>query len=848
MRVYVIELKNCISAGTSAYLLSGPVVSGISANYYYALDISGLVTGEQSVSPLTGETTFPDLSFSTIDGKKDSPTDTGDITYLLTTYRNNIYQNQVILWEGDDVTAFGSFTKCYTGYVSNITRESGGYSWQTASLFSRMEWPISFRTGSFQIATADIDYGDRQAEIYKSVNLTTQTRTNFIDTTLANWTVDAGTYDNPGGPTRIRPTTNGVCTMHRDINQGTGANNIKYGAVYSFFFNYSGKSLGDPDTTITITVQGYNGASLIDTWTQVVTRSQIFATVRSAGIMYPVTNSSLTKIRVTISEDMSAATVPGGYYKNLTVGVSNPWMLEREIIDIDTYDSSTGKIEIAVRGGLGSYPSAHKVDAEAKALTIWAGHPLDIWRRGLTTTAAGTNGSFDVGDGYGLGSLIDSSLLSSNISTERNLTDSGSAFSGYDYSAYRMVFLFTEKIENFKQWAEAEIFKPIHGNMLVDANGLLDCKLWKPSETAGSNTLTDSTIIATEEIPFDYSRDECVNQIVYRMDFDPNGACDVQGTQKGGSNSYLREWTYRESSFGEDSTTAASYAILGTREMTIESQGLRGAHMTRFGYLAAFGGDQTSFEVSRRIMTRHRWPIQVYSVDAAWSARNYKVGEIINVTCSVMLDLAAGSWGRTTKAMAIVGKEVDYDAEIVRLKLHAVCDFTAIPNTTTAGAVSAPVDADITAVAKAASLAAEQRQDYPIYPKGFSNVVQITVAGSPSDGDAAETLIYAFVGNTTAGPSSDADYQLVGEVASGSTAFYLCVIGQSSGSTYLWVKAKFRNADRVSSSFGPLEPGGTYATIDSGADHGNRGSKSEIKQVASTRGETSSWAPTSMWR
>jgi hypothetical protein len=182
--------------------------------------------------------------------------------------------------------------------------------------------------------------------------------------------------------------------------------------------------------------------------------------------------------------------------------------------------------------------------------------------------------------------------------------------------------------------------------------------------------------------------------------------------------------------------------------------------------------------------------------------------------------------------MAVIAKALDYDAERVTLTLEACADTVAIPNTTTAGAVSAPVDADITAVAKAASLAAENYSNMPVYPKGYANVVQVTVAGSPSDGDAAETLIYCYVSTNSGATPADADYQLVGEVASGQTAFYMLAIGNDTGSSYIWTKAKFRNADRVSSTFGPLEPAGAKYTVGTADNHTQRGRRMEIRQIA----------------
>lgn len=829
-RLYV-KFETLISGTTPLYLSTGSLTSE-PANTYYYLDTEGLTYSEQSISPMGGSNTFPSLSFAAKDPKKVSATDIGILSDLVYTHSAYLYTTLISFWEGDDATAASSFTKVFQGYLENYSRVPGGFSFEVGSIFKRLEQPITFRTGTFQVQTA-LDIGDRYCLSYKPVNLTTQSRTNFIDTVLGSYTVSAGGFTSTAGP-KLNGNTTGVNTLYRDINQGTGATNVKFGAVYSFYFKYSGYPGAEAANDITITVQGYNGGSLVDTWSQIVSRNHSgTASYRSAGIMYVVQSSSITKVRVTISDDLSSyggAVYP--FIKDINFAIANPWLIEREIVDIDTYDSTTGQIELAVRGGLGSYPSKHEVDAEAVAVTIWAGHPLDLMRRAVTTTGAGTNGAYDVGDGYGLGSLFTSSLLSSNISTVRDATDSGTDFSGYNFGNYRMVFLHTGKIENTLEWIQQEICAPLFMNLFINGTGLLDLKGHIASETAGSGTLTDSTIIAEDEIPFTYDRAATVNKIIYRMDFDPNGACDVQGNQSGGSSGFLREWTFTEPSFGEDSTTAAAEDLYGSRELTIESKGLRGAHSTRFGYLAAFGGDQTAFETARRIITRYRHPIPEYDIEAVYSKRSIAVGDIISVTSSHLLDMKSGQWGRTAHKFAVLAKEIDYSEGRVRFKLQAVQDTVAIPNTSTAAAVSAPVDADITAVAKAASLVAEQRQDYPIYPKGWANVVQVTIATPFSDTDGSEILIYAYVSVGTAGPGSDSDYQLVGEVAAGTTSFYLCAIGQGSGNSYLWIKAKFRNADRVSSSFGPLEPGGTYATIAAGAAHGTRGSKSEIRMLA----------------
>ncbi len=901
-RQMYVKFETLLGGTTPVYLSTGPLL-GSPANAYAVLDLTNLAQAEQTVSPLTGENTYPAFNFSVSDERYDPRAgyyqgDTSTMLYLLSQNKQWIKQTLVTVYEGTSATNYASFDPIWSGYVSDWAREEGAFTFEVGSIFKQLEQPIDFPTGSFQVAAGFDATKAHSVGLYKSVNLNPPARANLIDTAaatggdpLTGWVTDAGspTYN----ADNITMDGANTCTMHREVQVGTGATDLKLGACYTFWFHTNFNfGTSSADVPVHIQIEGRtSGGSVVDTYSFDQVRTHGSGGQAWVGVMYAVRDPSVTKVRLIITADDSVGPDTATIVKGVNFSTSNTWLIGREIVDIASYDVQTGLAQIVCRGGLGSLPSWHDVDEQGMLVTVLIGHPLNLARRLiLTTDTVGGNGEYDAGDSLGLGARIPAALVSSNWDNERDWTDGGTAFSGYDHSKYAMLFLQTKKIDNLQGWLQENIMRPLHANMFVNSSGQLDVHLWRATETAGATTLTDSTIVLDDgmvELPMAYDETEIVNRVVARADLDPSASCDVQGNQSGGQDNFLREWIYDELSFGEESTTASSKALKGVYELPpILCAGVRGSASTRFGYCYALGGDQLLWETARKILTRYRWPLPTYQdFHGTFSRRSISIGDVPPLTHANAANMATGAWGRTAAKVAVEAIEMDYDTGEPTFRVRCVEDIVAIPNTTVeGGAPSAPADADVYQVAKAGSLSAELAQQMPIYPKDFANVIFVSLAKDQP----YETLIYAYNSLASSPNPSNGDYQLVGELepgvsylhipwdpevtyASGGLAsyggknwrskissnlnhtpaedanwteagnsFYYCAISQKGGNSYTWVKIKYRNADRETSGFNTTaRPGAGGYTVTGAAQHGNRGGKTEIRQIAgaSSQGE-----------
>ncbi len=839
-----VKMETLVGGTTAVYFASG-TLSGLTddgttaSTVFNTLQLIGMARGSQTVDPLTGANTFPPFTFNVLDDKPGSggtyeATDTGRIMKLFYTNRKWMYQTLITVWEGDSATAYGSFTKGYSGYLNNLTREAGGYTCELLPLLDRLKNPVIFPTGSFQVATA-FDYniiGNTAAtSIYlkNGVNLIpTTVRTNFLES--AAWT-QTGMTGSPGST--LNTPMNGAGTSFVDIPIGVSSTNAKLGVCYTYWASIPNVAQTNSDT-LQVKVDGYNGGTLVDSFaSQIVTCDGTGFVGRAyAVVSYVVTDPNITKLRLTVNLDENFGAA-AGVNVILNFSVSNSWLLGRELVDILSYNSANGKTTM-LRGMLGSISTYHNTDEQGIRVTILAGHPNDIARRlMLTTGTAGGGGKYDPGDGLGLGASIPLTLMGTTWDSERTATDSGNLFTGYDFSKYKMLFMVADKIPDVLAWIQKEICQAVHANIFMSYTGLLDIHYWRSSETAGATTLTDSTLVipATMEIVPTENRNSVINQITYRMDHDLLAACSIQGNQRGGSSNLLREFVFTEPSFGEDSTTASSAALFGVRELVIESLGFRGAYSTRFGYCYALGGDQSVYETARRIMTRHRLPVTSYDgISAFFSKRAIQVADIIPVTCAVMPNPAAGVWGRTAAKMTPFDNSFDYDTGEATLSLTAIQDIIAIPDTTPANdaAPATPADAVLVSIIRDATLAAAQQQNLPIYPKDVANLITVTITVQTYD-----VLVYAL--NGTAGvyatDGGDAALQLVGEILAGATTLYYLTIGNVGGTTYTYVKIAGRMVNRRAESAKNTNNKNMSLT---GAftGWGNRGPKLEIRQLS----------------
>ena len=466
----------------------------------------------------------------------------------------------------------------------------------------------------------------------------------------------------------------------------------------------------------------------------------------------------------------------------------------------------------------------------------------------------------------------------------------GNYFDGENWPHYRMCFFIQDKIENLYEWLTTNICKPLHMNIFESESSTLDARDWRSVETAGGNTLTADHRVHDGEIPFNIDRSSVINKVTYRMDFDPMGTLDIQANQEGNNSAYAREYQLTEKEMGheDDGTVIRSVTKHGLREYVVEADGVRGAHSARFGFCYDFGGDQMAYEVARRIIQRNRDAVATYEWKGVFSKRAIDIGDAVSVTHANMIDLENGVWGRTSAVMDVLEKTVNYSDGTVDLLLRADCDVpSTITNTNVesqvgyAGATTpgTPTIAYSTTTYNTASVAItypefstttgtetdETSRNLPVYPKDATRVIWLKLSNIHAYDILVYRYFYAFsktpddvrghVDNfdTAAGPppTGNDNYvrmEYVGEIPAGSTDFYFCAVGNNAGTTYVRLRFQYRNNDRVTGPITSLSS--QYSNTGAVKNYGNRGKKSEIRQVNSSgeRGSTMSGVFTSYGR
>lgn len=407
---------------------------------------------------------------------------------------------------------------------------------------------------------------------------------------------------------------------------------------------------------------------------------------------------------------------------------------------------------------------------------------------------------YDAGDGFGLGDFFPAYLLNDAVwDAERDWksTASPGEFSDFDHSAYRYDLRLDAKIDNLLEFLETEFLKPLHANLYQDENGLLCIRLHRAIESAGATwssgtaykvgdfALHASTGLSwrciqahTNQTPaegaywtrnyigkgdifpgaklakFRANLDRVRNWVVFQGDYESHGAVDVQGNKTNGGTKYLTQAAIDENALGHDPSDSAprSIQLYGLRQIELAARGIRGTQSARFGLSSNLGGDQLMREVSRRIITRLRHPLQEYDVEVDWAAQTIPAAAPAQVTSDAMTNLfgSAGNWRkRVNAAMQIFRRGVNSPIGRLGLTLRAVQDVIAIPNTAAASALTAPTTNEFRAIIRNKTNGSYPDPLYyqgpnwddpgmgymvmPFFPKGAANVVWVQLfAGSGS--------------------------------------------------------------------------------------------------------------------
>ena len=774
------------------YFTTGAITGLSGSNVYPLLDPRTVKISGQKINPLEGTTEFPVLNFAAIDSD-------WRVTTLIKNNLTRLYTSLVTLYDGTYGTAYGSFDLRATGYIGDFT---GGadlmVNFVVTSVYERLQKPVTPITGGAQINTAVSDRSLTTWSIKNPNNLSAsvavnsatnggfETGTNGV--TPTGWTDDGSGFmvkydpDYPSGADDFRPyagthvlkNTN-VSATQRSIYQSLA--DPKKGCTYVL----SAAILSDDgDGTFELTIVGCDSGGTPIAGEEATTGEVLRPTDRVTpysgftlarwvkySIAYVSDNPDVELIKYYIKLTNNTPLTRNACADGVTFSVATLAYVNREVIAINEYVTTgpdAGSVYVSTRGIYGTHPSTHQADDQITLFTPMRGHVCDVIRRLITTTEAGDNGTYDAGDGVGLGDYFASTLINNTVfDTERAYTYTGAVptLQSYDFTQYEVDMRLDSKIENVLELI-FELCKAFYANLYIDNEGLLCIHFHRGLEETDATTLTPASLINDGRL-FGYSlnRSEIVNQVRYRYDHEPSSETDSQGSSRGGSTKFLTEKVFTEEDMGDDgsATVPTSLERAGLYEVEIESRAVRGSGSARFGVASYLYGDQIAYEVARRIITRNRFPSQLYKVALPYSKRGTAVLALPEVTSNAMQDITsavAGPPTRTDALMMAESQEVDYGKARVSLDLRCLADIADIPNSAAAAAPPdpysghwklhlPPADLDQASTANPAAPAdqyttiGEQLKEFGEYPRGYANAGIVTLyypAGTAYDGGA----------------------------------------------------------------------------------------------------------------
>lgn len=264
--------------------------------------------------------------------------------------------------------------------------------------------------------------------------------------------------------------------------------------------------------------------------------------------------------------------------------------------------------------------------AESETVTI-QGNPINIVLALLTSTGAGTNGSYDYySSSVGLG--IDTDYI--NITAIEAVRDDW-----YPGDSNYMKFSITKR-EKAKDWLQREIFKVLNIYPMVDGDGRFNLKPVKPPIASRDTvqSLDEDTIVGLPS--YDMNLASLVNEVEIHYDYD-------------GSD-------YNTQVFYIDSTSLNNRGP-GKKPITIKSRGLHTSHSP-----ASIAGRATDVCEKRKAKIFGRWstpPVKI-NCKAFFSRWLSDPADIVPVTYGMLPDLEAGSRGITARRMEITNRQIEW--------------------------------------------------------------------------------------------------------------------------------------------------------------------------------------------
>jgi hypothetical protein len=275
-------------------------------------------------------------------------------------------------------------------------------------------------------------------------------------------------------------------------------------------------------------------------------------------------------------------------------------------------------------------------DASDAAPVYYAGNAINILLSILTSSDAGTNSDYDLGDDD-LGCGLDSDTI--DIAAIEAVRDDW-----FWSSVYFLEFEIKDKFEA-KKFIEKEILQLLNCYPAITGAGKYKIIPFKPpiATSADAGDLTESVMVGVPQLDLNFAG--VINEIDFSYDYD---------------GSDFDSETYH--------VDATSYSARGpsAKPLEIESKGLQSTHATSSRALHA---TELVANRAKSVFARYANPPARLPVTTFFSKWIIEAGDIVGITHSKISDPATGSAGLSSQRAEVVKRSVDWNAGTVKLDL-----------------------------------------------------------------------------------------------------------------------------------------------------------------------------------
>ncbi len=303
--------------------------------------------------------------------------------------------------------------------------------------------------------------------------------------------------------------------------------------------------------------------------------------------------------------------------------------IEDEIIKWTAKTATTFTI---ARAQFGTTDVQHSVDSDITELIVFEEHPIAIGLKVLTSTGAGTNGTYDtLPSHWSLG--VSQSLV--DVTQWENDAEAWIRFNKADLTyGYQFRFIYDGKVDG-KRFIEDEILTVLNAYAPITVTGALSFKAFAPPVPFASLNKLDEKVAKVKSM--DGGHAAIINIAFFEYDHDL-----IQ-------DKYMKNIEYSDGQSISDHGESARHEI--------SSRGLR----------SELNGDNIVLERWNRIKQRFKNPVPLVKVQAFYSQHLLDVGELVDLSYPKLPDTEKGIRGmdRVTeivnKSFDIMGGAVHYD-------------------------------------------------------------------------------------------------------------------------------------------------------------------------------------------